>query len=107
MGEGLAEALLIKEGYEILERNHRHGRGEIDLIALLNNELLVFVEVKLRNQASFGEPEEFVSEQQSNRIIRVADQYIHDINWQKDIRFDVISVRSDTGEVKWFKDAFY
>ena len=97
----------MENGHEILERNFRHGRGEIDIISLLKNELLVFTEVKLRNQGKFGEPEEFVSEQQANRIIAVADHYIHAINWKKDIRFDVISVRSDTGEVKWFKDAFY
>ncbi len=106
-GEDIAEEILIEAGYEILERNYQYGKGEIDIISLLDNRLLVFVEVKLRNQDKFGEPEEFVSEKQSSRIIQVADQYIHAINWQKDIRFDVISVRSDSGEVKWFKDAFY
>ncbi|MDW3197113.1 MAG: YraN family protein [Cytophagales bacterium] len=106
-GEDLAEAFLIDAGYEILERNFRHGKGEVDIISLLDNSLLVFVEVKLRKTGDFGEPEAFVSQQQSNRIIQVADHYIHAINWQRDIRFDVISIRSDTGEVKWFKDAFY
>ncbi len=106
-GEDLAEGFLIDAGHEILERNYRHGRGEVDIICLINNSLLVFVEVKLRKQGRYGEPEDFVSEQQANRIIAVADHYIHEINWKKDIRFDVISIRSDTGELKWFKDAFY
>ena len=106
-GEDLAEAFLSDKGYEILERNFRHGKGEIDIICLLDNSFLVFVEVKLRNSGHFGEPEAFLSQQQSNRIIQVADHYIHAINWQKDIRFDVITIRSDTGEMKWFKDAFY
>ena len=99
--------LLVESGYEILERNYRHGKGEVDIISLYDNKVLVFVEVKLRNQSKFGEPEDFVTEQQSNRIIHVADQYIHAINWQRDIRFDVISIRSDTGAVYWFKDAFH
>lgn len=106
-GEDIAAIILTEAGYEILERNYQYGKGEIDIISLLDNKLLVFTEVKLRNQDKFGAPEDFVSEKQSHRIINVADQYIHAINWQKDIRFDVISVRSDTGEVKWFKDAFY
>lgn len=106
-GEAMAVKLLQNAGYEILENNYMHGKGEIDIICLQNNALLVFVEVKLRNQGAFGDPEAFVSEKQSKRIIAVADQYIHAINWQKDIRFDVIAIRSDTGELKWFKDAFY
>lgn len=106
-GEDIAAIILEEAGYELVERNYHYGKGEIDIICLLDNKLLVFVEVKLRNQNGFGEPEDFVSKHQINRIINVADQYIHAINWQKDIRFDVISIRSDTGNVQWFKDAFY
>ena len=44
-GEDRAEVFLLKKGYEVLERNYRFGRNEIDLICL-NDNLLVFVEVK-------------------------------------------------------------
>ena len=47
-GEDLAVSYLEKQDYEIIERNYRHGRGEIDLIGIHKNQLLVFFEIKLR-----------------------------------------------------------
>lgn len=105
-GENQASNYLEKAGYEVLERNFRHGRGEIDLIVLWKNELLVFVEVKMRSRTDFGEPEHFVDENQQYKIRDAADHYIDAINWQKDIRFDIISVDSK-GQLNHIEDAFY
>ena len=44
-GEDRAASYLLKKGYEILERNWRTSRGEIDIIAY-NSHTIVFVEVK-------------------------------------------------------------
>lgn len=104
-GEDRAASYLQKKGYEILECNYRYGKGEIDLIALLNNELLVFVEVKARQNNEYGEPETFVSSRQQKLIIRAAEDYIFGINWQKDIRFDIIAISG--GLIKHIEDAFY
>lgn len=105
-GEQLAADLLESEGYEILERNYRHSRSELDLIALWKNEILVFVEVKLRTRKDFGDAESFVSDHQQERIREAAEDYIHQINWQRDIRFDIITVDSDD-RLEHLKDAFY
>lgn len=43
--EDAACAYLKKQGYQILERNRRLGRGELDIIAT-DEDVLVFVEVK-------------------------------------------------------------
>ena len=91
-GEDLAVSYLRKKGFEIVERNYRFRKGEIDLITLLNNEVLVFVEVKLRKGDAYGDPETFVSRKQERLIIQAAEDYIFAINWQKDIRFDIISI---------------
>ena len=48
IGEKAAEGFLKREkGFKIRERNWRHGKDEIDLIAT-EDEILVFVEVKTR-----------------------------------------------------------
>ena len=103
--EDIAENFYCNRGFEVLERNYRYKRCEIDLI-VANSTLLVFVEVKYRSGESFGNPEEFVSEKQKERILEAADDYIHGIKWQKAIRFDIIAING-----KWkpehFEDAFY
>lgn len=106
IGENIAGKYLESQGYEILERNFRHKRTEIDIIALWKNELLVLVEVKKRGSSTHGEPETFVSEQQKERILSAAEAYIFGINWKKDIRFDIISIDAD-GKANHFIDAFY
>ncbi len=50
-GEAKAEEILQAKGYQILEKNHRIGGGEIDLIAR-QGEFIVFVEVKSRRVKS-------------------------------------------------------
>ncbi len=49
-GEDAAARFLLRKGYEILARNARAGRGEIDIVARKNG-LLVFVEVKAHAEA--------------------------------------------------------
>ena len=106
-GESLAREYLIREGYEILESNYRFMKGEIDLIALNGNNLLVFVEVKLRKSHDFGHPETFVLPGQELWIMRAAEDYIFSINWKKDIRFDIIAILEKSGELLHIRDAFY
>ncbi len=106
MGEEMARHFLEKNGYEIIEENYRHERSEIDLIGLLDNRLLVFVEVKLRGNNKFGEPEEFVTAPQKEKIHQAAESYIYGINWSGDIRFDVIAIDESCKELRHFPDAF-
>lgn len=104
-GELLAKLYYEHLGYEILEQNYRYKRGEIDLIALKDNELLVFIEVKFRSSSQFGESETFVTPNQQNLIKEVAEEYIFAINWQKDIRFDIVCFDKNY-EITVFSDAF-
>ena len=90
---------------EIIEQNYRYKRAEIDIIAL-KDDWLVFIEVKFRKGNSFGHPEEFVSENQQQLIVQAADDYIAQINWKKNIRFDIITINPQLG-IEHFEDAFY
>ena len=105
-GEAITVNHLTKHGFEVIEQNYRHNRSEIDIIALKDNSLLVFVEVKVRTSSEFGDQETFVSANQQQKIKEAAEEYIHAINWQKNIRFDIITINGE-GKLEWFEDAFY
>ncbi|EAZ81175.1 YraN family protein [Algoriphagus machipongonensis] len=109
LAEEMAAQWLISKGYQLLEKNYRHGYAEIDLI-LTHKKLLVFVEVKFRSGTGFGYAEEFVDYTKRKLIIKAADHYIHEKNWKSDIRFDIVGVYRDrTGAINYrhFEDAFY
>lgn len=79
-GENLAADFLVKKGFEIIERNYRSKRSEIDLIVKKNG-WLVFVEVKMRSSNAFGFPEEFVDYKKVKNIVQGAEQYTYDHDW--------------------------
>jgi putative endonuclease len=107
-GEDLAVQFLIGKNHQLLARNYRYKRSEIDLIVQKDN-CLIFVEVKLRTSDAFGFPEEFVSEKKAAKIMEGAEQYIHEANWKGNIRFDIVSVRQQNGQTELIQieDAFY
>jgi putative endonuclease len=107
-GEIRAAEYLAGKGYEVLEKNYRYGRAEIDLIVKRNN-WLVFVEVKTRSGSDFGFPEEFVDRAKEELILMAAENYIYKINWEGNVRYDIVSLLG-TGferEIVHFEDAFY
>ena len=65
-GEEYAIAYLEEQGYEIVEKNWRWQKAEIDIIALKNNTLAV-VEVKTRSRLDFGLPQDFVTKKKCQR----------------------------------------
>ena len=67
-GEDLACEYLIKNGYEIVERNKHFSKFcEIDIIAKLKDKY-VFVEVKTRRTNNFGTPLEAITKAKYNNI---------------------------------------
>lgn len=91
LGEDATVSFLENNGYNILTRNWRHQKGEIDIIAKLDD-WIVFVEVKTRGTIDFGNPEEFVSPRQQRLIINTAHQFIIENDRQEEARFDVVGV---------------
>nr|NQU93656.1 YraN family protein [Bacteroidota bacterium] len=107
-GEELAEKFLRNNGYEIIERNWRFGKDEIDIIAM-EKDFLVVVEVKTRRSNYFGEPEENVTRTKQRFLIRAANAYITKKDIDLETRFDIVSVlfSGSNYTVKQIKDAFY
>lgn len=104
-GEKLAADFLMKKGFEVVERNFRSRKAEIDLI-VKRGDWLIFVEVKTRNSNAWGEPESFVSNLQRQLIFQAAEDYIYKTDWQGHIRFDIVSVKPGASpELVHFEDA--
>jgi putative endonuclease len=104
-GENLAADFLIRKGFQVVAKNYRYSRGEIDLI-VQQNDWLIFVEVKTRSSSQFGEPEEFVDVAKATKIFEAAEGYIFSNNWLGHVRFDVVSVKLGADiEITHFEDA--
>ena len=96
LGEDLACGELEKRGYTILARGYRTRAGELDIVAR-DREYLVFVEVKARQDGSFGDPEEAVTLQKQQKLVWMATDYIS----RNDLlnvpcRFDVVGINTGT-----------
>jgi putative endonuclease len=106
-GENIAANYLLRSGYEILARNWRYNRDEIDIIAK-SGDWLVIVEVKTRTSAWFGEPEMAVTPNKQRSIIRAAEGYIRETDYKGETRFDVIGILFDKQDIQLnhIEDAF-
>ena len=103
-GESKAVDFLKQKGWKIVSQNYRYKRGELDIIGL-DKDVLVFVEVKYRKNNTFGFPEDFVSKHKMGMVRKTAMNYIYTENWQKDIRFDIVSITGNELP-EHFEDAF-
>jgi putative endonuclease len=90
-GEQEAEKYLMAQGYEVLYRNWRGERKEIDLIAF-QDPMLVFAEVKTRRGYGFGYPEEAVNNRKQRMLQAAADLFLEAHPQYRQCRFDIISV---------------
>ncbi len=106
-GEVLAKEYLEQIGYQIITANWREQKFEIDLIAIDDQEI-VFVEVKTRSTSFFGNPEEAVTLKKQEHLINGADFYIQENEIDLECRFDVVAIvlNSTQQEIKHIKTAF-
>jgi putative endonuclease len=109
IGEEIAAQYLIKNGYNILDKNISAPFGEIDIIAEKNN-CICFVEVKSRKTEIYGLPEEAITKMKKNKIIKVAQFYIKKKHIKEKLfRFDVISIyfnKNTRQKIRHIKNAF-
>ncbi len=109
-GEELALNFLQNKGLEILEKNWRFKKAEIDIIAKNPTEnILIFVEVKTRTSDFFGTPESFVTPQKEKLMADAAQVYAQEIQHDWEIRFDIIAVlfQKKHPQISHFEDAFF
>lgn len=91
-GEDAAAAFLERNGFTIVERNWRCPAGEVDIVAL-DGDTLVLCEVKTRKTPAKGTPDEAVTPAKQRRYARLAAAYLlHTGSVDVAVRFDVISI---------------
>ncbi|MHA8104763.1 YraN family protein [Aquirufa nivalisilvae] len=105
--ERVAEEYLRRNHYQILDKNYRTGKAEVDIIAQIH-QTLVFIEVKSLRRTRFGFPEEQINNHKINMLSEAANQYQIDRKWDKEIRFDSISITflPQATKLEHFEDAF-
>lgn len=98
IGEDIATRYLEQIGYEIIQRNFECKQGEIDIITKDKDEI-VFVEVKTRASALYGQPKDAVNVTKKKHIYRSAEFYIYIRHLENyPVRIDVIEVYKKQGK---------
>lgn len=92
-GEEAASLFLKKAGHEIIQRNYRSGRSEIDIISL-NDSTIVVSEVKSFYKEPLGAAELRVNKKKQQQIIQGVYGFLDENpKYQgNDVRLDVIIV---------------
>ncbi|HEC66343.1 MAG TPA: YraN family protein [bacterium] len=91
-GEEIAAQYLEKKGYEIIGRNIRVGRGEIDIIAK-NKRGIVFVEVKTRKFNKEFSIFDSVGYAKKEKIIETCENWLYENNLEREEwRIDFVGI---------------
>ncbi len=108
LGEELSVAFLQKKGYKILETNWVFQKAEIDIIAQIEN-VLVIVEVKTRSSKDFGLPQDFVKPSKIQLLVKATNEYVISNDLDLEIRFDIIAISKNGKEfdIEHLENAFY
>lgn len=108
LGEDLAVEELEKNGYEIVERNWRYKKAEIDIIAR-KDEVLAIVEVKTRSSDYFGDPQDFVNTKKIKMLVEAVNEYVNSKDLDVEVRFDIIAIiiNQNNLTLEHLEDAFF
>jgi putative endonuclease len=106
--EETAVGFLEARGWRVLARNWTCRYGELDVVAE-REDVVCFVEVRMRSTAVWGDPAHTVSFAKQRRVVKAALHYLfaHELG-ERMMRFDVISVvgRGERATVEHIPGAF-
>ncbi len=102
--EQLACDYLLQQGLQIVDRNFRCKYGELDLI-MLDANTLVIIEVRFRKSDKYGGALESITRKKQARIIATTQYYLMKNKLKNSVRFDVITLSNDRN-INWIKNAF-
>lgn len=91
-GERVAAAHLAADGMQVLATNWRCRQGEIDIVAL-DGDVLVVCEVKTRSTLAYGTPAEALTPVKLRRLWRLAARWLaeHELR-PREVRVDLVAV---------------
>ena len=88
-----------------MAQNYHCRFGEIDLI-MKDAKTLVFIEVRLRSNNSFGNAASSITPQKQNKLILTAQHYLQ-LHGDSACRFDAILMsRANLQNIEWIRNAF-
>lgn len=103
---------LQQQGLKLLAKNYYGRRGELDLV-MLDNNTVVFVEVRYRKNDIYGGALESVTPSKQLKLRKTAEQYLQQETALNNGRFDVVAMTekvqnngSDIYSFEWIKNAF-
>lgn len=100
LGEEIAKRYLLDKGYKIIAKNFRIRGGEIDLVAI-DNDTVVYIEVKARTSRRFGLPEESINKYKLKFIERSSQFFrLQNPGLPEPERIDVVAVEIRYGKVR-------
>ena len=86
-----ASNYLEMRGYDILERNYRRPRCEIDIVAR-KNDVIYFVEVKYRKSDGQGSGLDAITQSKLRQMQFAAETWVDDYKWRGDYQLAAIEV---------------
>lgn len=107
--EELACKELKRAGLTLLARNYATRLGELDLV-MREGDTIVFVEVRRRLRADFGDAAASITAAKQKKLARTAALWLaaHPRYAQRSCRFDVVTYDGPDGGVtmQWWRNAF-
>lgn len=99
--EDRAAQHLLDLGWTLVTRRWKGGHGELDIVAL-DGETLVIIEVKARKLGA--NPEETLTSQKAKRLKLAVDEYLHQMNLEPEaLRYDLVAIEGT--ELRHHKNA--
>ena len=99
--EQAASAYLEMRGFEIMERNFRRPRCEIDIIAT-KDQVVQFVEVKYRRNDNQGSGFDAITSSKLRQMARGAHIWVEETKWPGEYILSAIEVSGPTFAIMGF-----
>jgi putative endonuclease len=100
-GEEMASEWLEQRGFQLIFRNWKFARYEVDIIASRNG-ILHIIEVKSRHDDLFGKPEDWVNRKKGRHLLSAGEAFQNAYPDWTQIQYDILSILLTAGGKKEF-----
>ena len=90
-GEQMAVEWLAVQGFQVISRNWKFARYELDIIAS-RDDILHFIEVKSRHDDFFGKPEDWVSWKKGKHMLTAGVAFQEKYPAWAQIQYDILAI---------------
>jgi putative endonuclease len=90
-GEQMAAEWLVQHGFQLISRNWKFARYEVDIIASRDG-ILHFIEVKSRHDDVYGKPEDWVSRKKGRHLLTAGEAFQDKYPVWNQVQYDILSI---------------